>query len=165
MCRLEYGEEHVAIRDGTPQETPDNVVQPFGTLAIGLYASEAYIRKHGQPRGDADYANHYFVGSDDAESRAPFSRWLHEAVPAERIVFRCSDILHYRDAILAGGGIGFMAKWDAQRVEGLVEIAAPRDDWSAPFWLVTHVDLHRTTKVQTFLKFLKEEAKSWEIGL
>ena len=165
VFRLEYGEAHVAIRAGNPPEQPDNGVQPFGTLAIGLYASEAYIRKHGQPRGDADYANHYFVGSDDAESRAPFSRWLHEAVPAERIVFRCSDILHYRDAILAGGGIGFMAKWDAQRVEGLVEIAAPRDDWSAPFWLVTHVDLHRTTKVQTFLKFLKEEAKSWEIGL
>jgi hypothetical protein len=28
-------------------------------------------------------------------------------------------------------------------------------------WLVTHVDLHRTTKVQSFLTFLKAEAKSW----
>ena len=26
---------------------------------------------------------------------------------------------------------------------------------------VTHVDLHRTTKVQAFLKVLKEEAKNW----
>ena len=28
----------------------------------------------------------------------------------------------------------------------------------APLWLVTHVDLHRTAKVQTFLKHIKEYA-------
>jgi hypothetical protein len=27
--------------------------------------------------------------------------------------------------------------------------------------LVTHVDLHRTTKVQAFLNFLKEHSKEW----
>ena len=58
-----------------------------------------------------------------------------------------------------------MSKWDADRCPDIVEICPPRDEWSAPFWLVTHVDLHRTTKVQTFLKFLKEEAKEWQIGL
>jgi len=165
VFRLEYGEAHVAIRAGSPPDQPDNVVQPFGKLAIGLYASEEYIHKHGRPSSEEDFANHFFIGSDDEESRAPFSRWLYHTVPSERIVFRCSDILHYRDAILSGGGIGFMAKWDAKRISNIVEIAEPRDDWSAPFWLVTHVDLHRTTKVQTFLKFLKEEAKAWEIGL
>ena len=30
-----------------------------------------------------------------------------------------------------------------------------------PLWLVTHVDLHRTTKVQAFLRFLKDRAKGW----
>ncbi len=29
-------------------------------------------------------------------------------------------------------------------------------------WLVTHVDLHRTTKVQAFLQQIKDCAKSWE---
>jgi hypothetical protein len=28
-------------------------------------------------------------------------------------------------------------------------------------WLVTHVDLHRTTKVQALLRFLKQEASGW----
>jgi len=27
---------------------------------------------------------------------------------------------------------------------------------------VTHVDLHRTVKVQAFLNFLKEKAQGWE---
>ncbi|MGI9389373.1 MAG: LysR family transcriptional regulator, partial [Boseongicola sp.] len=37
----------------------------------------------------------------------------------------------------------------------------PQETWTSPLWLVTHVDLHRTTKVQAFLKYLKEDAKSW----
>jgi len=45
---------------------------------------------------------------------------------------------------------------------GLTEVLAPRDDWSAPLWLVTHMDLHRTTKVQAFLSFLKDQAAQWD---
>ena len=37
----------------------------------------------------------------------------------------------------------------------------PREEWSAKLWLVTHVDLHRTTKVQAFLSFLKDQARQW----
>jgi DNA-binding transcriptional LysR family regulator len=38
----------------------------------------------------------------------------------------------------------------------MVEILPPLEDWRVPLWLVTHVDLHRTAKVQAFLKHLKE---------
>jgi DNA-binding transcriptional LysR family regulator len=37
----------------------------------------------------------------------------------------------------------------------------PRPDWEAPLWLVTHVDLHRTLKVQRFLSHLKQAAQGW----
>ena len=94
-------------------------------------------------------------------SRAPFARWLREKVPSERFVFRGTDNRVLRDAVIAGVGIGFVSTWDAERHAGLVQLFDPLEDWSAPLWLVTHVDLHRTTKVQTFLKFLKAEAKSW----
>ncbi|MEL6645614.1 MAG: LysR family transcriptional regulator [Pseudomonadota bacterium] len=165
VLRLEYGEAHVAIRAGNAPDQPDNVVQPFGQLEIGLYASEEYIHRKGLPKDESDIAGHDFIGGDNEQSRAPFNMWLRQNVPAEQIVFRSSDNILFRDAILAGAGIGFMSKWDADRCPDVREVFAPRDEWSAPFWLVTHVDLHRTTKVQTFLKFLKEEAKSWQIGL
>ena len=32
-------------------------------------------------------------------------------------------------------------------------------EWEVPLWLVTHVDLHRTTKVQAFLQHIKEASK------
>jgi len=43
----------------------------------------------------------------------------------------------------------------------LVQVMPPQPDWSGALWLVTHVDLHRTNKVQAFLRFLKEHAQGW----
>ena len=165
LFRLEYGEEHVALRAGNPPDQPDNVVQPFGKLEIGLYASEDYILRKGIPKDENDFEGHDFIGGDNEKSRAPFNAWLRQAVPDTQIIFRSSDNVLFRDAVLAGAGIGFMSKWDADRCQNIREIFPPRDEWSAPFWLVTHVDLPRTTKVQTFLKFLKAAVKTWQIGL
>ena len=38
---------------------------------------------------------------------------------------------------------------------------APIPEWEAPLWIVTHVDLHRTLKVQSFLACLKTAATGW----
>lgn len=162
VFRLEYGEAHVALRAGAQPENPDNVVQPFVSQAHGLYASRGYVARHGAPSGEADLAAHRFVGSDDAASRAPFERWLRQAVPIDRIVFRAADPRVLRHAIEAGAGLGFVSIWDAPRHPDLVQVLPPREDWAAPLWLVTHVDLHRTLKVQAFLRFLKDRAKAWE---
>ena len=161
LFRLEYGEAHVAIRAGAAPAEPDNVVQPFGDQGMALYASEEYLAGRSIPKTDADLRDHDFVSVDGSNSRAPFIRWLHQNVPAERIVFRTGDYHAMRDAVLAGAGLGFVARWDAERFAALVPVLRDREEWRAKLWLVTHVDLHRTTKVQAFLSFLKEDAKNW----
>ncbi|SLN74104.1 LysR family transcriptional regulator [Ruegeria meonggei] len=161
LFRLEYGEAHVAIRAGSAPDQPDNVVQPFITQEVGLYASKDYIDRHGKPSGIDDFAGHYFVGTDDENSRAPFSRWLRGAVPSEQITFRCTNNFCIREAVLSGAGIGFMARWEAARDPNLIEVIEPLPEWFGNLWLVTHVDLHRTTKVQAFLSFLKEQSRGW----
>ncbi|MCL6284537.1 LysR family transcriptional regulator [Ruegeria sp. 2012CJ41-6] len=161
LFRLEYGEAHVAIRAGTAPDQPDNVVQPFISQDIGLYASKGYIARHGKPGGIADFAQHFFVANDDENSRAPFSRWLREHTTSDRISFRCTNGFTMQEAVMAGAGIGFMARWEAARHPDLVEVMDPLPDWAGKLWLVTHVDLHRTTKVQAFLTFLKSEAADW----
>jgi DNA-binding transcriptional LysR family regulator len=165
VFRLEYGEAHVAIRAGSPPEQPDNVVQPFGRITVGLYASADYVRRKGCPRSDADFDGHEFVAHDNDASRAPFNAWLRDHVPSQSMVYRASGTETLRDAVLAGAGIGFLATWEAQRIEGLTQVIPPREEWAAPLWLVTHVDLHRTTKVQSYLRHLKEAAKGWDIGI
>ena len=162
LFRLEYGEAHVAIRGGAVPDQPDNVVQKFFEQEITLFASEGYIARHGQPEDDADLVNHDFVGIDDPASRASFMQWMRETIPHQRIVFRSQEGPALVRAIQEGVGIGFLPAQQARELGGLVQVAAPRAEWTSPLWLVTHMDLHRTTKVQTFLKFLKERARSWE---
>lgn len=163
LFRLEYGEAHVAIRAGVAPDQPDNVVQPFLTQHMALAASRDYIARFGMPSDEGGLRNHALVGQDNNASRAPFNTWLREFVPEERIVFRTSDMSAMRDAVVAGAGIGFVSRRDLRQRDDLVEVVASKEEWSTPLWLVTHVDLHRTPKVQAFLKFLKERARDWNI--
>jgi DNA-binding transcriptional LysR family regulator len=157
LFRLEYGEAHVAIRAGLAPDQPDNVVQPMLDLQIGAYASGSYVAEYGMPEGPQDYGNHRFVGADDLDNRAPYYKWLRENVPESSISYRTSDTRAAEVAVRAGAGIGFLVKEQAEGDPGLVEIYPPRPEWAAPIWLVTHVDLHRTTKVQALLRFIKEQ--------
>lgn len=161
LFRLDYGEAHVAIRAGAIPEEPDNVVQPLVRLRTGLYAARSYVERHGLPRGPEDFAGHRFIGADNAMSRAPFHRWLRETVPLDQIVFRATEPETLQAAVRQGTGIGFLSHYIAAEDPDLVEVIAPRDDWAPPLWLVTHVDLHRTIKVQSFLAHLKAAAARW----
>jgi DNA-binding transcriptional LysR family regulator len=161
LFRLDYGEAHVAIRAGNTPQEPDNVVQPLARLQMGLYASQAYVQRHGQPAGPGDFAGHRFIGADTTEPRAPFHRWMRDNVPGESIVYRTFETAANDEAIRLGLGIGFMDTRAAREEAGLVEIMAPLPEWESPLWIVTHVDLHRTLKVQSFLTILKQHAQGW----
>ena len=156
LFRLEYGEAHVALRAGNAPQEPDNVVQAFARQSIGLYGHKDYIARRGRPSGAADLVNHDFVGHDDPENRAPFYRWLQAQVPyTERVVFRSEDSRVVQQALLAGAGLGFLPTREAKNNPDLELVMGPQEDWASPLWLVTHVDLHRTAKVQAFLAHLK----------
>lgn len=169
VFRLEYGEAHVAIRAGSAPQEPDNVVQKFITARIGLFAAKSYIDRKGLPNGEDDLAGHDFVAADTGKDhrqgpgRAPFRRWMSEKVAPSQIVFTATENEALGAAITAGAGIGFLPRWSAMARDDLVEIIPARDEWNAPFWLVTHMDLHRTAKVQAFLQHLKQEAGDWDI--
>lgn len=162
LFRLEYGEAHVALRAGSPPQEPDNVVQSFARQAVALYGAKSYLEKHGMPADESALAEHEFVGYDDPESRAPFAIWLRKSVPFERVTFRTEDGRVQEEAVRAGAGLGFISVQQAKRYPDLVQVLPPREEWSSPLWLVTHVDLHRTPKVQAFLQHLKDYAAASE---
>jgi DNA-binding transcriptional LysR family regulator len=163
IFRLDYGEAHVAIRAGTAQEEPDNVVQPLVKIRNGLYAARRYVDTYGKPASEDEFAGHRFVAADQTTIRAPFYRWLRALVQPEQIFYSATEPAALEQAVLAGAGIGFIAAFRAHGNPDLVEILPPRDDWDAPIRLVTHVDLHRTRKVQAFVTHLKEAAKDWKL--
>ncbi len=161
LFRLDYGEAHVAIRAGAAPQEPDNVAQPLISMRIGLYAARSYIARYGLPAGEADLPNHRFVSTDNPDTRAPFLRWLKDAVPESSVTFRVTEPAATETAVHHGLAIGFLPVWKAAKNPDLVEIIPNKPEWSSPLWIVTHVDLHRTLKVQSFLAHLKQAAAGW----
>lgn len=158
VFRLEYGEAHVAIRAGARPTEPDNVVQALGANQVALYASQDYLARMGRPRGLDELAGHRFVSTDSRESRAPFFRWLTTHVPPEAVVFMANETAGQAAAVRAGIGLGFLPVQDAHDDPRLIEVIGPQPEWESTLWLVSHVDLHRTPKVQAALRALKAAA-------
>ena len=161
LFRLEYGEAHVAIRAGRVPDQPDNVVRALGRLRFALYASKGYLAVNGMPLTEADLGHHVFVGPAIEMPQLSFYEWMRRVAPQRNIVFRTTDLAVARDAVVAGAGMGFVAVIEAGDYPDLVQVLPPRDDWAGGLWVVTHVDLHRTAKVQAFLAHLRHDARDW----
>lgn len=155
LLKLEYGEAHIAIRSGPKPREPDNVVQPYMNVRLGLYAHKTYVAKHGLPSSPDDYQDHKFVCWEALNSSFPFAAWLQRNVPASSKSLICADQEVTIQAILSGMGIGFFPEIFQKDRTDLIEVTRSQPDWLVPLWLVTHRDLHRSAKVQAFSKFIK----------
>jgi DNA-binding transcriptional LysR family regulator len=161
VFRLEYGEAHVAVRTGNPPQEPDNVVQPFFEQSLGLYVHKNYIDRFGALDADNPLTGLRYVALDDLGHRAPIMRWLQEHVAPEQISYRVSSFEATFEAVKAGAGAGFVMADAVKSEDDLIPVLTNQEGWSVSNWLVTHVDLHRTPKVQAFLSYLKERSKEW----
>ncbi|RNF33662.1 LysR family transcriptional regulator [Paracoccus methylarcula] len=154
LYRLSTGEAHIAIRAGAKPDEPDYVVRQLAVLPSRLYAAPAYLEAHGPVD---DLAQHRFAIPPPGAGgeRAPYMRWLQERVPEECLVFVSNDHDAIEAVVRDGQALGVLM--DA-RTEGLVEVMALAE-WDSHLWLVTHVDLHRTPKVQAALEALRGGGK------
>jgi len=157
LFRLEYGEAHVAVRSGEKPDHPDNVVLPFTTQVVGLYAHRNYVTTHGRIDDLQDIPRHRFVCTDELKSRVPGHDWILKHVPKSQIVFTSNDPWVLQQALYNATGIGFLFQHQGQANPELVEMLPPQPEWRVRHWLVSHGDLHRSEKVQAFLRVLLPE--------
>lgn len=150
LFRLDAGEAHVAIRGGPKPQEPDYVVRALGVMDTTLYASEAYLARHGTIRDPRD---HRFVLPGPMARGAPFMRWLQDRIGPENIVMTANDAVARAAVIRAGLAAGVLP--DSLAAD-LVP-ALSMEEWQSQLWLVTHVDLHRTPKVQAALAALRDD--------
>ena len=153
MARLEYGEAHVAFRSGPKPNEPDYVVLPYRPIKFGLYASEGYVEKFGFPDLD-NLSGHQFIMPIRDNLNLPYMEWLSKNVDPDVIAIKANDHSVRRLAICKGLGIGFLDDQEAFILRNLVEVIPPSDAFALKLWVVTHVDVHRTAKIQAFMEHL-----------
>ena len=158
VFKLEYGEAHLAIRLGKMPDEPDNIVIPLGRFRNAIYGSPEYFAEHGKPQSEEDLARHMFVMQIGDSVRAPFARWLHGLPTPPREVMQTTSITAHDLAIQSGVGLGFLSQARAAGL-GLELAMAEQAEWEDDIWLVTHMDLHKMTKLQAMIQHIKKWAK------
>ncbi|MBU2957566.1 LysR family transcriptional regulator [Paracoccus sp. 1_MG-2023] len=149
LLRLDAGEAHVAIRAGARPTEPDYVVRAMGSGGHALFATADYMRIHG-PIDDLD--RHRFALPAITGALAPSTRWLLERLRPENILLTAPEDDARESVIRAGLAVGILPPGRGAGLEAVMQLP----EWDADLWLVTHVDLHRTPKVQAALRALRE---------
>lgn len=156
VFRLEFGEAHVAVRTGVRPQVSDNVVIPFATQKLTLYAHPEYLAQYGRPNSFKAMAGHKFIGFEKLIAQVSVHKWIVDNIREEDIVLKSDDDQVRKQALINALGIGFMGQHEAKCHPQMVELFTPLKEWEVDHWLVTHSDLHRSAKVQAFLKVFRE---------
>lgn len=157
LLRMEYGEAHVALRIGAKPEEPDSIVQFFAEVECGLFASKEYAQRFGVPQSLDEVTDHkFFRYLGHAESH-PWHVWSHRYIPDDSISLKSHSPTAIEKALYMGLGIGLHPIGEPAVARNLVPVLPQLGTFSEVIWLVTHVDVHRTPKVQAFIELLKEE--------
>ncbi|MEL6548355.1 MAG: LysR substrate-binding domain-containing protein [Myxococcota bacterium] len=146
---MDYCDAHDAFRAGPRPDSPDLVVRRFATLRFGLFASREYVEQFGVPDDENELRNHEISVPNDVDG--PMVNWLRERVPEELHAFSCNAGRLVEQSVVCGLGIGFVPLHHAKHIKNLVRVL-PDNEWEHPVWIVTHMDIHRTPKVQALLE-------------
>ncbi|MEO1134815.1 MAG: LysR family transcriptional regulator, partial [Cyanobacteria bacterium J06639_1] len=76
VYRLEFGEAHVAVRTGARPQVNDNVVIPFTTHKLTLYAHSEYLEQYGRPTVFKEMVGHKFISFEKLLSHISVHKWI-----------------------------------------------------------------------------------------
>jgi len=147
---LSRREADLALRFGPARESA-LVYQALGELPSGLYASAAYLHRHGVPRSLSALGRHRFVGFAPPLADVPLMRWLRRH-GARRFAVRVTTFGALVAAARAGAGIAVLPDRIAESLERVLPRARPDP---MKVHLVAHPDVRRLPHVRAFSDALR----------
>jgi DNA-binding transcriptional LysR family regulator len=149
---LAMREADIAVRLA-PFEGHDLVVRRIGTLAHGLYASPAYLGRHGEPDFGAGCAGHRLIAGLEGAEVPQLASWLTEIAPRASVALRTDSPEAQLQGALRGSGIACLARLRGDAVgEGLRRLEPPQARAAAiGIWLAVHKDNRRTPRIRLVL--------------
>lgn len=152
---LSMREADISVQLKQPDQH-DLVVRRIGNLAFGLYAGPDYLERHGELDVEGGCAGHTLVTQLEDIQDATQTGWLTELAPRARVGMQTSSHEAAVSAALHGGGLACLARFRADREEGLTRLAVPSPIPSAGIWLVVHRDNRQTPRIRVVLTHITE---------
>lgn len=148
----------IAVRLIAPTQ-PNLIARRVGSVALGLYATRAYLDHHGRPATPAELRDHVLIASRNGLEVRTVAERLGLVPPPAHLPIRSDEML-VRDGLMrAGLGIGACQHWLAALAPDLERVLPEIDVARLPVWLVAHEDLRRSRSLKLIHKALAEELR------
>jgi DNA-binding transcriptional LysR family regulator len=143
---LLFREADIAVRMYRPTQL-DMVTQHLGDIALGMFASQAYLARRGRPKSAADLQHHDLVGYDADDTIIREMRHLGVAVTRDWFAVRCDNQSAYWELVKSGCGLGFCQKNVALQTVGIEQVNVDFPLPMLPVWLTVHENLRHTPRI------------------
>ncbi len=150
VLNLAKREADIAVRTVKPHN-PGLIARRLASWEMGLFASELYLKRRGEPVTGQAFAGHDLVVYQPYMMDMRVPMLAGEPIHSGRIVSSVYSNLAMRAALKAGIGIGEIPA-HMGACDGLQRIWPDRSR-SAPYevWLVTHRDLRHTARIRAMI--------------
>ncbi|MCO5733079.1 LysR family transcriptional regulator [Rhizobium sp. SSA_523] len=122
---------------------------------LGLYASQAYLDRHGEPETVEELRQHPRIGYVDDLIFSPQLNFTGEVMRDWDAGFEISSAIGQTEAVRSAAGIGILHDYIARQVPELVRIL-PEISIRRAYWTSYHESLRDLARIRTVAGFLQE---------
>lgn len=149
---LERREADIAFRF-VEFKSPDIVQKKFLQVDFALYASSAYLKRHGLPvKGDG--AGHKLILMDVAFENMADVNWIRQALPNAHVTVRSNSREVQKTICRNGAGLAILPSAIAAGDKKLVAVQSLGSPPRRHVWLGYHRDLRDMPRLRTFIDYL-----------
>ena len=147
-------EADISLRLTKPKE-PNLVARRLGVAAWAVYASSAYLARHGKPTLRSRLRGHRIVGLDPELRGTVGARWLAKQGSLGEVALTCNSLISQAAAVVAGLGLSPLPCLFGDRERSLVR-ALPHSIGAHDVWLVVHPDVKSSARVRAVMDYVSD---------
>lgn len=132
------------------------VIRRIGTLAFGLYASLAYLNRHGDPDPNEGCTGHHLVAMQDESELSEQAGWLAEIAGRAQVLLRTDSRETLFWAALQAGGLALLPRFRGDREPALRRLETPSPPPGAGIWLAVHENIWHVPRIRAVLDCIAE---------
>jgi DNA-binding transcriptional LysR family regulator len=132
------------------------VVRRIGTMAFGLYASLAYLSRHGDPDPDEGCAGHHLATMVDERELPAQAEWLAEVAGRAQVLLRTNSRETLFWSALQAGGLALLPCFRGDQEPALRRVETVPSAPDAEVWLVVHEEMRHVPRIRAVLDCIAE---------
>jgi len=155
---LSKREADLAITIERPEEGR-LAVRKLVDYSLHFYAAKDYLAANGTPQSAADLSRHTLVTYVQDLVFADQLNFMPEFYGPGYSRLECASAVGQLEAVRGGVGVGILHDYAAHR-DPQLQMVLPDIAFERSYWIITHVDLRRLSRVRAISDFITEEVNA-----